>query len=348
MKKTLIHIIPTLENGGAETVLTRLVEEFSKDSVEQIVISLQGNETDFNHNKISSFCRLIHARKDFQSVKEVFQKYPEAKVLAWMYKGIFKAHLWKVKFKTKQEVIWNIRRSSFRSKEIYQRVSLFVFGMYSKIKKPPIIYCAFQAEKTHNTYGFYSRKSKVIQNRLAKNLVFENTDNPPLKGEYILYVGRHNHAKGPDRLLEIAQTLLPKNPKHSLLIAGSGWTKEMIPSILENQTVLLGNVRKIVPLYKYATALVFTSYSEGYPNVLVEAAVCGTPIIGFAAGDSPSILADHSLGYLVASKDIFCSQLQEIMDKPFSSEERATAAKKALNYFDFKQTYQAYHNFIFP
>ena len=40
--KNIIHIIPTLQNGGAETVLARIVEEFSKNNVEQIVITLQG------------------------------------------------------------------------------------------------------------------------------------------------------------------------------------------------------------------------------------------------------------------------------------------------------------------
>ena len=45
----------------------------------------------------------------------------------------------------------------------------------------------------------------------------------------------------------------------------------------------------------------FTSYSEGYPNVLVEAAVSGLPIIGFEAGDSKYILDRLRLGYSVSS-----------------------------------------------
>ena len=344
----IFHIIPKLTNGGAETVLTRLVEEFANNDIEQIVISIQGNINDFNHAQIARYCKVIIAKDDFSLVKKAFKANPEATVLAWMYKGILKAHQWKSKFNTQQKIIWNIRRSSFRSKEVYQKASLLFFGIYSKWVKAPIIYCAFQAEKMHNRYGFYKGKSTVIQNRLAKKLQLNNLDNSPIEGKYFLYVGRHNHAKGPDRLVEIAQKLLPNNPEYSLLIAGSGWTNEMIPSILEEQTVLLGNVKDMVKLYKHAKALVFTSYTEGYPNVLVEAAVCGTPIVGFSAGDSPSILADYSLGNLVASKQDFCAQLQQLIDQPLASEVRETAAKKALHHFDFKQTYQAYLDFIFP
>ena len=346
--KTLIHIIPTLENGGAETVLSRLVEEFAKDGVKQFVISLQGNENDFNHAQIAGHCTVIHAKENSSVVREIFLNHPEAKIVAWMYKSILKAHQWRSKFSTDHKIIWNIRRSSFRPKEIYHKASLFFFGIYSKWMKTSIIYCAFQAEIMHNRYGFYKGKSKVIQNRLAKKVELDNIGNSGIEGEYVLYVGRHNHAKGPDRLLDIAQTFLPKNPAFSLVIAGSGWTKEMIPSSLTKQVILLGNVKELVPLYTHATALLFTSYTEGYPNVLVEAAVCGTPVIGFPAGDSPSILADHSLGELVSSKTDFCLQLQQQIKIPPSLKERDNASKMALANFNFTQTYQAYHNFIFP
>ena len=103
--KTLIHIIPTLGNGGAETVLARLLEEFSKDGVKQIVISIQGNLNDFNHTQIARYCAVIHAKEDFYLVKKAFKANPEATVLAWMYKGILKAHQWKSKFNTQQNII---------------------------------------------------------------------------------------------------------------------------------------------------------------------------------------------------------------------------------------------------
>lgn len=345
--KTLIHIIPTLENGGAETVLTRLVEEFSGESIQQFVISLQGNEKDFNHAQIAHYCEVIHAKEKPLAVREIFLNNPEAKILAWMYKSIFKAHQWKRKYDTDHKIIWNIRRSSFRSNEIYQRLGLFVFGLFSKILKTPILYCAQEAERVHNRYGFYKGKARVIQNGLAKKLNYENIKNPLIDGDYFLYVGRYNLAKGPDRLLEIARSILPKNPTHSLLIAGSGWDKVMISRSLKKQIILLGNVKELVPLYTHARALLFTSYTEGYPNVLVEAAVCGTPIIGFSAGDSPSILANYTLGYLVENNKSFCVQTNNLIQEPIPLSERNNAAKKARAIFDFKQTYRAYHEFIF-
>ena len=52
---TVLHIIPTLQNGGAETVLTRLVEELANKNIPQFVVTLQGSDADFNHQKVSQF-----------------------------------------------------------------------------------------------------------------------------------------------------------------------------------------------------------------------------------------------------------------------------------------------------
>ena len=165
VKKTIFHIIPKLTNGGAETVLARLVEEFSKKNVEQVVISIQGNEDDFNYSKIAQFSQVIHVKEDFSPVKEVFQNYPEATVLAWMYKGVLKAHQWKSKFNTQQKIFWNIRHSSFRWNQIYQKLALFAFSFYSHLKQPKIIYCSYRAREVHEMYFFSKKNSVVIQNR---------------------------------------------------------------------------------------------------------------------------------------------------------------------------------------
>ena len=43
----MIHVISTLEMGGAETVLTRLIEEINHRGIIQTVIVINGNSKDF-------------------------------------------------------------------------------------------------------------------------------------------------------------------------------------------------------------------------------------------------------------------------------------------------------------
>lgn len=346
MKSPLIHIIPTLENGGAETVLSRLVNEFDQRGIQQYVITLQGNEEDFNYEQVAKFSRIICNATQPQQATQLFKQFPNAIVLAWMYKAIFYAHLWKAKHGGNQRIIWNIRRSSFSKKERFQKVALLFFGLYSKWKKPEIIYCAFKARDAHRGFGFYRKKEAIIQNGLAKKLVYEDEKAVSQHLPYFLYVGRHNPAKGPDRLIRLATVFFQQNSEGQLKIAGSGWKKEMLPTSFQNRIQLLGNVSHLVTLYSQTTALLFTSYSEGYPNVLVEAASCGAPIIGFEAGDSKLILEAYPLGKSITSEHDFLSQMQHFFTNPISQKERLKAAENARKTFSFEQTANLYVKLI--
>jgi glycosyltransferase involved in cell wall biosynthesis len=349
VKKTIFHIIPKLTNGGAETVLARLVEEFSKKNVEQVVISIQGDENEFNYSKIAQFSKVIHVKEDFSPVKEVFQNYPEAIVLAWMYKGVLKAHQWKSKFNTQQKIFWNIRQSSFRWNQLYQKTALFVFGIYSHLKQPKIIYCSYRSKEVHELYFFSKKKRTVIQNRLAKERVpsrSEDKESKEGKEPYFLYVGRYDPIKGPRRLVQLAEVFFSKNSGINLKIAGSGWTIDKIPQQIRDRVFLLGNVKNIFSLYREAQALLFTSHAEGYPNVLVEAVISGTPIVGFEAGDSKLILDNYKFGHSIKTRKEFMNKLRYVIDNPVDEEEKTKEIAYQQKQLDFSITVQEYWNFL--
>lgn len=346
-KGVLIHIIPKLTNGGAETVLAQLVKEFDKKGIHQIVVTTQGTDKDYHYNTVASLCEVVHASKSKGAVKAVFQKHPNAVLLAWMYEAIFKAHLWKISFQTQHKILWNIRRSNFEKNKWIQKAILYFYGFYARWRKINVIYCAYKAQKAHQSFFFPKKNAVVIQNRWAKEQQIDRAKHQTEIKHNILYVGRYNLAKGPDRLLRIAKNVLPQHPNYILNIAGSGWMDVNIPFPIKHQVKRLGNIKDLIPLYQNSDCLLLTSYTEGYPNVLVEAAVCGTPIISFAVGDAGSILSDYPLGKLAKSEEDFSQKLNHLLKKRTTQEARINAATKARKNFRFAVTVQAYEKFIF-
>lgn len=345
--KNIIHIIPTLQNGGAETVLARIVEEFSKNNIEQIVITLKGSTSDFHYESIKKYCRILDWKRNSKSIEALLIEQSKSPILAWMYPAIFFAHKLKKRLRTKHPIIWNIRHSSFRWNQLYQKLALFGFGLYSRLTTPKIIYCSYRSQQVHEKYFFSKKKRTVIQNRLAKKINLTIPKDQYSGNPFLLYVGRYNLAKGPDRLIDIALKYFEKNNTSKLIIAGGGWNKKQIPNVIKHKVQLEGDVSDIEELYQKASALLFTSYSEGYPNVLVEAAVSGLPIIAFEAGDSKYILDRYSLGYSVSSKKMFLEKLQEIENQPPTLDQRKKASQDQEIKMNFKETVKEYLHFLF-
>lgn len=56
--------------------------------------------------------------------------------------------------------------------------------------------------------------------------------------------------------------------------------------------------------YNSAEALLITSQADNYPNILLEAAACGVPAIGFSVGGVPELIVDGETGFLAPLNDI--------------------------------------------
>ena len=344
----VIHIIPTLQNGGAENILARLVNEFSELGIHQIVITIQGSIHDFNYDRIVSSCEVIHYKGHPEEVRKVFKEHPEAKILAWMYGAIYFAHLWKMRFNTKNSIIWNIRHSNFGPSQWYQKIMLYFFGIASNVLKNKIIYCSHKSKEVHEKVFFNKQSSIVIVNRLAKkpldndfNKLFEN------KKSYFLFVGRFNPQKGPQHLINILDVFYKQYDNTEIWIAGNGWDINYFPSSIRSHVKLLGNRKDIFKLYQNAKLLLFTStFGEGYPNVLVEAAAMGLPIIAFDAGDAKKILADYDHGYIVENEASFFEKLVWLMDNSPSESDRSSAADQQRKALDFSKTLVEYKEFL--
>ena len=118
-------------------------------------------------------------------------------------------------------------------------------------------------------------------------------------------VGRIDHLKGYDDLIEIFGKVSEKYPDAGLLILGDGIWREKIEDLIvergfQTKIKVLG-IRKN-PFAYMARCRLYVSASklEGFPNTLVEAMACGLPVIQTDCKTGPrEILSDNNISFIL-------------------------------------------------
>lgn len=105
-----------------------------------------------------------------------------------------------------------------------------------------------------------------------------------LSGKIILNVGELLPNKNQKVAVKAMKKILEKYPDTTLLIAGNGSEKENLEALiktegLENNVKLLGYTREVNKYMQVCDLLVACSYREGLPLNLMEAMLCGKPVV---------------------------------------------------------------------
>lgn len=139
-----------------------------------------------------------------------------------------------------------------------------------------------------------------------------------------------------------------------LVIAGGGEKKER--RILEKKAkesgvnlILAGFKENPYPLFRKARVFVLASRYEGFPNVVLEAMVCGVPVV---AADCPGgireIVTHGETGVLVppGDKDAFVDAIKRIAEDTAFSRRLVENAEKYVRKFDIRNTVKKYEEVI--
>ena len=108
----------------------------------------------------------------------------------------------------------------------------------------------------------------------------------------VLSVGRLDQEKNPLLLAEVLARLLRNDPRWRLLICGEGDLEAELRQRLDQlglseRADLLGYVEMgdgLLDLYRSSHALLHVSWTEGFPQVLIEAFATGLPIVATDVG----------------------------------------------------------------
>lgn len=172
-----------------------------------------------------------------------------------------------------------------------------------------------QAEKVRKWCRVPAGRLSVIRNS-ARLAAFESPDprsrerligffpNGAAVSQVVLGAGRFSPEKGFDVLVEAAATVCRGNPTAGIVLFGDG----ALRGELERRVAELGLTGRVVlpgfrtdldQLIGGADVVVLPSYTEGLPNVALEASAARVPVVATAVGGTPEAIADGESGFLV-------------------------------------------------
>jgi glycosyltransferase involved in cell wall biosynthesis len=176
------------------------------------------------------------------------------------------------------------------------------------------------------------------------------SDREPIIG----YVGRLTHEKGVEKLVDAFPHVIAKLPAARLIIVGDGPLRREIETKIfkygmEKFISITGWLDNVELYLNEMKLLVLPSFTEGLPNILLEAMACGTPVLATPVGAIQDIIKNGETGFLLKSNDPMhiAERIIELLNNPELLEE---VSIKAYNYvrenFSFEKTLDAWRKIL--
>lgn len=133
---------------------------------------------------------------------------------------------------------------------------------------------------------------------------------PPSAGvtRVVVAAGRLSPEKGFGVLIDAAARVCATDPGVGFVLFGEGDERAALENIvaargLAGRFQLPGFTADLDRYLPWANVVVLSSFTEGLPNVLLEASAAGVPVVGTGVGGVPEVIADGETGYVVPPGD---------------------------------------------
>lgn len=321
----VVHIISGLGQGGAETVLFRLVTAPGQP-VRHTVISLGGEDVfgprlraaGIEVHALGMKASALSMPGGLWRLYRLLKELRPDVVQTWMYHadllGGIVARLAGVR-----ALAWGIRNSGadLQHGSRSARSVAWVCARLSRWVPGVIIACAEEAARRHRAWGYDDDRMLVIPNgydmaswqpdpeaRAALRQEWGVAADAPVIGS----VARWNPLKDHANLLAAFARTLGQHPRLRCVLAGEGLdpgNDELMALLhrhgIAHQVILLGRREDVPRVLAALDVYVLSSRGEGFPNVVAEAMATGVPCVVTDVGDAARIVGD--VGWVVPPRD---------------------------------------------
>jgi glycosyltransferase involved in cell wall biosynthesis len=197
----------------------------------------------------------------------------------------------------------------------------------------------------------YEKKIKIVHRHYLdfhKFYCFKPYKN---REKLVGFIGRFSPEKGIINFIKSIPLTLKKDPEIQFLIIGEGILKSEVLNLiykfdLHKKVNIIYNVDfEEIPFYlNQIKLLVVPSYTEGLPNIVIEAMACETPVLASCVGSIPDIISDQKTGFLLKNNhpEIIAKGVINALNDENIHEIIENSQKYVNNNFDFRKVLTNY------
>lgn len=340
----IAFLISSLNAGGAERVVSLLANELSLTN-DVVIITLSKDEPFYKLNDSITIKQLGVLNSGKNPLKSILSN------LVLIYKITSLIRSLKINslicFMTTSNVLGilsgkllsNIKVTiSERANPKFEDVGYWNFLRRKTYKLADRL--VVQSDEISNYFKSFidERKISIIPNPIK--IVDSNKNN---KEKIILTVGRIDRNKNQEQIIRSFAKI--KNDQWKLIVCGDGpLMSELIDLTrklnIQNKVEFTGIVKNIEDYYERAAVFAFSSLSEGFPNVLLEAMNYGCACISTDCPSGPSMLIKNNVnGFLIPLADeiSYTNHLQKLIDDEKTRNIFVSNAKNSLENYSLNK-----------
>lgn len=339
----------SLVYGGAERVLTNLVNHFSQKHEVVFVTLLHRDQIPY---PINENVTVVNGLEFGPKIQAIFKL---RKLIRGEKPDVILSFLTHVNittliagFSTGVPIVVSERNDPSKEKSRIRRVLrdityLFADGI------------VFQTEDAKNYYrSVYRKRSAVIPNPIyvsAENIQYVCQK----RKKEIVAVGRLSEQKNFGMLIHACEPVLRRHPDFSLVIYGEGplrgQLEELIQELeMEGRVCLYGQTSELHTLIRDSELFVMPSNYEGMPNALMEAMALGLCCVSTDCPvGGPRMLIDSGVnGWLipVGDRDALSRKILELLDDGEERKALGEEARKIIQTFSPERVYQEWELYL--
>jgi glycosyltransferase involved in cell wall biosynthesis len=364
----VLHIITSLDPGGAQSMLRDLLRVRKEDSDPQHVVALSDGALADDIQASAASLHQLDLRRGAaaayglsQLARLIRENQPDL-IQTWLYHADFLGGV-AARLSTRAPVVWGLHHtlSAANSLRPSTRWIVRANALLSGWMPARIVCCAQSALESHALRGYRRERMLVIANGVDTKR-FRPDPSAPTRlrhelglSEETRLIGmfaRFHRQKDHGTLIAAAGRLVREDPGVHLVLAGEGvdggnaalrgW---IAATGCAANFHLLGTRRDMARLYGALDLFTLSSSDgEALPLVIAEAMACGVPCVATDVGDTAALIGETGVVVPPRSAATLADGLLLLLDEsPAEHERRSMAARRRIEHgFDLHVAASAY------